>query len=226
MSGTFKFVCTDGEFVVKKTHFEDIGGLFPLFIDGTHVKLDYSKAQVKEMWYLVNDILLDSDGKVIPADMRSVDEILSYTLYGLFDILGLHYLTRPSLYVDIESYLNMCRWILHDHDCMPIKLVLAIREDLKTRMRDDIDHVFTFLYEDGVGADKAIKYYIATGICDTYDLVRELVTYYNEVDYKNSQTYLVDKLNVPEDAEDYEHFDVDDLVIGGVDQYYDEFFKL
>ena len=224
MEDTFKFVCTDGELVVSKKNFDGIGGLFPLLKDGRYIKVDYTVNQMKESWYIICSTYILPDGTITKA---GTELKISYSLYPIFDLLEMKELTNWINYMDTEyEYISMCRWLLHDHDDMPDKLVMAIRLGLREYMRSDLDRLMDILDGDGVGPELVIQYYIATGVCNTYGLVEEVIVFYTDKYGDVVEELVTEKLNFPADARNTDKFDVDEFIVGGVDQYYDEFFKL
>lgn len=227
MDDTFKFVCTDGEFSVSKRHFNVIGGLFLRIKDGTYMKVKYTVSQMKEAWFIICDATLATNNRRNDLG-QSTSLNLPYSLYPIFDMLKLPALTRWQSYIGMDyEYVGICRWLLHDHDDMPQRLVADAVAGLRQYMRDNLDYAIEILRSDGVGPDLAIAYYIATGICNTYGLVEKVIyIYYEKYDVDDVDEYFVNKLNIPPGMNEDAEFDVNDVIIGGVDQYRNEFFEL
>lgn len=224
MEDTFKFVCTNGELVVSKKNFDDIGGLFPLLKDGKYIKVDYTVNQMKEVWFIICSSFIFPDGSIVKT---STELNISYSLYPIFDLLEMKELTNWLNYMNTRyEYVGVCRWLLHDHDDMPDKLVMNIRSGLQERIRDNLATAMEILEDDGIGPELVIQYYIATGICNTYELVEEVIEFYTYKYGDGVEKLVTERLNFPADARNTDTFDVDEFIVGGVDQYYDEFFKL
>lgn len=179
---------------------------------------------MKESWYIICSTYILPDGTITKA---GTELKISYSLYPIFDLLEMKELTNWINYMDTEyEYIGMCRWLLHDHDDMLDKLVMAIHLGLREYMRSDLDRLIDILDGDGVGPELVIQYYIATGVCNTYGLVEEVIEFYTDKYGDVVEELVTEKLNFPADARNTDKFDVDEFIVGGVDQYYDEFFKL
>lgn len=224
MEDTFKFVCTNGELVVSKKNFDGIGGLFPLLKDGKYIKVDYTVNQMKEVWFIICSSFIFPDGSIVKT---GTELTISYSLYPIFDLLEMKELTNWMNYMNTGyEYVDVCRWLLHDHDDIPDKLVMNIRSGLQERIRGNLTKAMEILEDDGIGPELVIQYYIATEICNTYGLVEEVIEFYTYKYGDVVEKLVTERLNFPADARNTDTFDVDEFIVGGVDQYYDEFFKL